>query len=68
MIYKECKVVAELGANHQGSIKIAKSMIDQAKLAGVDYCKFQKRDINSHPEWLKKPYINKNSFGSKYKQ
>ena len=36
-------VVAEIGVNHNGSIEIAKRMIDAAKHAGVDAIKFQKR-------------------------
>jgi len=66
MIYKECTVICELGANHQGEISIAKEMIKQAKLAGADYCKFQKRDIANYPEWKNKPYENENSFGKTY--
>ena len=38
------KVIAEIGINHNGSIEIAKRLIDLAKLAGCDYVKFQKRD------------------------
>ena len=34
-------IVAEIGVNHNGKIKIAKKLIDQAKEAGVDYVKFQ---------------------------
>ena len=37
-------VIAEIGINHNGSIEIAKKLIDLAKLAGCDYVKFQKRD------------------------
>ncbi len=36
-------VVAEIGINHNGSVDIAKKMIDAAKHAGVDAVKFQKR-------------------------
>ena len=34
-------VVAEAGINHNGSFKLAKKMIDQAKKTGVDCIKFQ---------------------------
>ena len=34
-------IIAEVGVNHNGSIKIAKKLIDEAKLAGVDAVKFQ---------------------------
>ncbi len=36
-------VVAEIGINHNGSIEIAKRIIDAAKHAGVDAVKLQKR-------------------------
>lgn len=45
-IYKEPNVVAEIGCNHKGEIKIAKEMIKIAKIfCNVDYVKFQKRNI-----------------------
>lgn len=34
-------VIAEAGINHNGSIEIAKKLIDQAKLSGCDAIKFQ---------------------------
>lgn len=34
-------IIAEAGVNHNGSIKLAKKMIDKAKEAGADYVKFQ---------------------------
>ena len=34
-------IIAEIGVNHNGKIKIAKKLIDFAKKAGVDYIKFQ---------------------------
>src|SRR5262249_50152878 len=36
-------VIAELGINHNGSIELAKRLIDGAVLAGADAVKFQKR-------------------------
>src|SRR5688572_10694766 len=36
-------VIAEIGINHNGSLEIAKKMIDGAALAGCDAVKFQKR-------------------------
>ena len=36
-------ITAEIGINHNGSIDIAKKLIDGAKLAGCDAVKFQKR-------------------------
>ena len=34
-------IIAEAGVNHNGSIEIAKKLIDAAAIAGVDYVKFQ---------------------------
>lgn len=39
-------IIAEIGINHNGSIEIAKQLIDVAKGAGADAVKFQKRSIN----------------------
>lgn len=36
-------VIGEIGINHNGSVEIAKSLIDGAKLAGINAVKFQKR-------------------------
>lgn len=35
------RIIAEAGVNHNGSIELAKQMIDQARAAGADYVKFQ---------------------------
>ena len=40
----ETKIIAEIGINHNGSLDIAKKLIDLAKVAGCDLVKFQKRD------------------------
>lgn len=39
-------IIAEVGINHNGDIKIAKEIIKESKLCGVDAVKFQKRDID----------------------
>ncbi len=39
-------IIAEIGINANGSVMIAKQLIDGAKAAGVDAVKFQKRIIN----------------------
>lgn len=39
-------VIAEIGINHNGDIKIAKQLIDGATTAGCDAVKFQKRTID----------------------
>lgn len=38
--------IAEIGINHNGDIEIAKQLINQAKAAGCDAVKFQKRTID----------------------
>ncbi|MBA7512820.1 N,N'-diacetyllegionaminic acid synthase [subsurface metagenome] len=35
-------IIAEIGINHNGSVEIAKQLIDVAKDAGADAVKFQK--------------------------
>ena len=46
--------IAEIGINHNGDVDIAKQLINQAKAAGCDAVKFQKRtiDIVYSPELL----------------
>ncbi len=39
-------IIAEIGINHNGSVEIAKQLIDVAKDAGADTVKFQKRTID----------------------
>lgn len=39
-------IIAEIGINHNGSVEIAKQLIDMAKDAGADAVKFQKRTID----------------------
>jgi len=36
-------IIAEIGINHNGSLDIAKKLIDEAAIAGCDAVKFQKR-------------------------
>ena len=38
-------IVAEIGINHNGSVEIARKLIDAAKWAGADAVKFQKRTV-----------------------
>ena len=37
-------IIAEIGINHNGSMEIAKRLIDLAAVAGCDSVKFQKRN------------------------
>ena len=43
---KKIFFIAEIGINHNGSLEIAKQLIDVAKLVGFDSVKFQKRTID----------------------
>ena len=42
---KKPYLIAEIGINHNGDITVAKKLIEDAKNAGFDAVKFQKRDI-----------------------
>jgi len=39
-------IIAEIGTNHMGNLKIAKQIIDVAQKAGCDAVKFQKKNID----------------------
>lgn len=41
MSMKHVTIIAEAGVNHNGSIELAKQLVDKAVEAGVDYIKFQ---------------------------
>jgi N-acetylneuraminate synthase len=72
-------VIAEIGINHNGSLEIAKKMIDGASFAGCNAVKFQKRtpeicvpmdqwDIERDTPWGRMTYIEyriKMEFGYK---
>ena len=40
-------VIAEIGINHNGNLKIAKQLINHAKQAGADAVKFQTYDVDN---------------------
>ncbi len=65
---KKTFVIAEAGINHNGSIELAKKLIDTAVIAGCDAVKFQKRDIHEvyDPETLAK--TRESPFGTTYLQ
>jgi N-acetylneuraminate synthase len=50
-------IIAEIGINHNGSVAVAKHLIDVAKSTGCDAVKFQKRtvDLVYSPDELMKP-------------
>ena len=41
MSKKKILIIAEAGVNHNGSLKIAKKLVNAAKKSGADYIKFQ---------------------------
>ena len=41
-----CFIIAEIGINHNGSVGLAKKMIDIAVTTGCDAVKFQKRTVD----------------------
>ena len=49
-MFKKIYLVAEVGCNHMGDLKIAKMLIDQAKQCGADYVKFQKGTIKFYSQ------------------
>jgi N-acetylneuraminate synthase len=64
-----CFVIAEIGINHNGSVELAKKLIDGAYLAGADAVKLQKRtpercvppeqwDIERDTPWGRMTYID----------
>ena len=61
-------VIAEIGNNHQGSVKHALELIKEAKNAGADAVKTQKRNNKSlyTKSFFNQIYDNPNSFGSSY--
>ena len=38
---KKVLIIAEAGVNHNGSLEIAKKLVDKAKESGADIVKFQ---------------------------
>src|SRR4030095_3189056 len=61
-------VIAEIGHNHQGSLKTAKELFQAAAECGVSAAKLQKRDTRGlyTREMFDNPYDNENSFGATY--
>jgi N-acetylneuraminate synthase len=72
-------VIAEIGINHNGSLRVARKLIDGAVLAGCDAVKFQKRtpelcvprdqwDVERETPWGRMKYIeyrHRVEFGQK---
>ena len=54
-------IIAEAGVNHNGSLKLAKQMVEEAAKAGADYIKFQ----TFKPEKLVSKYAQKAEYQKK---
>ena len=70
---KDPYIIAEIGINHNGYLKIAKKMILKSKEAGADAVKFQKRNasdlVNNLPNLGKSTgYLSKNENDTNHKQ
>jgi len=69
-MYKKPKVIAEIGCNHKGEMKLAKELIKVAKIyCNADVVKFQKRNNREllTEEQYNAPHPNPtNSYGSTY--
>ncbi len=63
-------VIAEVGQNHQGSLKIAKDYVREFSKSGADIIKFQARDNRKlfSKGAYNKNYDSENSFGRTYGQ
>ena len=61
-------IIAEVGINHQGSIELFKKMIVEAKRAGADAVKGQKREPKEclTQEQYARPYDSPHAFGRTY--
>lgn len=44
---RPCFVIAEIGNNHNGSMELARTLVDEAVQAGADCAKFQMRDLSA---------------------
>ena len=64
----DCFVIAEIGHNHKGSVKIAKNLFLSAKNCGASAVKLQKRSNNNlyTKNFFNSIYDNKNSYGKTY--
>lgn len=64
----DCFVIAEVGHNHQGSVEKAMKIFDEAKHAGANAVKLQKRNNKElyTEEMYNSAYVNDSSYGPTY--
>lgn len=59
-------IIAEIGNNHNGSLELAKKLVDLAVWAGADCAKFQMRDMASLYKNLGNPNDSSEDLGTQY--
>ena len=59
-------VVAEIGINHNGSLDLAKTLVDKAVAAGADCAKFQMRNLKTLYQNAGKANDTKENLGTQY--
>lgn len=59
-------IIAEIGINHNGSLDMAKRLIDSAILAGADCAKFQMRDLHALYRNAGNPNDAREDLGAQY--
>lgn len=60
---KNILIIAEIGINHNGDIKLAKKLMKLAKDCGCDFVKFQKRTPNITTPESKKEILRETPWG-----
>ena len=55
-------IIAEIGSNHNGNMKLCEKLIKKAKIAGADAVKFQYFSLNS---LFSETYFKKNDLNKK---
>ena len=59
-------IIAEIGNNHNGDLKVAKQLVDEAKRAGANCVKFQMRDLSTLYANKGSPNDVREDLGSQY--
>lgn len=54
------EIIAEIGVNHNGDVKLAKKLIDRASMAGADYIKIQ--------SYITEKLVSKNTRLARYQE